>query len=193
MFSKYKRIGVLGDIADIQMGQSPNGSTYNTYGRGMIFFQGRTDFGFRFPSIRQFTSEPKCVALQNDILMSVRAPVGDVNIAHEKCCIGRGLASIRSKNNYQSFMLYLMFSVKKYLDVFNSEGTVFGSINTKTLLSLPVIVPSFKEIEIFEELVSPIDDYIRSNHDETKRLKALRDTLLPKLMSGEIDVSKVEI
>ena len=83
--------GTLSDIADITMGQSPSGSSYNEEGEGTIFFQGRAEFGFRFPSIRLYTTEPKRMACANDILMSVRAPVGDLNVAHTNCCIGRGL------------------------------------------------------------------------------------------------------
>ena len=121
--------GTLNDIADITMGQSPSGSSYNENGNGSIFFQGRAEFGFRFPSVRLYTTEPKRIAHTNDTLMSVRAPVGDLNVAHTDCCIGRGLAAIHSKSNHQSFILYTMFSLKKQLDVFNGEGTVFGSIN----------------------------------------------------------------
>ena len=94
--------GCLSDIADITMGQSPSGSSYNEDGIGTIFFQGRAEFGFRFPSVRLFTTEPKRMACANDTLMSVRAPVGDLNVAHTDCCIGRGLAAIHSKTNHQS-------------------------------------------------------------------------------------------
>lgn len=105
--------GSLSDIADITMGQSPSGSSYNEDGIGTIFFQGRAEFGFRFPTIRLYTTEPKRMAYTNDILMSVRAPVGDLNVAHTDCCVGRGLAAIHSKTNRQSFMLYTMFSLKR--------------------------------------------------------------------------------
>lgn len=108
------------------MGQSPKGTSYNEIGNGIVFYQGRADFGNRFPSIRLFTTEPSRYAEPHSVLLSVRAPVGDINIAVEKCCIGRGLASIYSKTGHQSFVLYTMFSLKKELDKFNSEGTVFG-------------------------------------------------------------------
>ena len=71
------------------MGQSPSGNSYNEDKQGTVFFQGRAEFGFRFPTVRLYTTEPKRIALKNDTLMSVRAPVGDLNIAHENCCIGR--------------------------------------------------------------------------------------------------------
>lgn len=185
--------GSLSDISDITMGQSPSGSSYNEDGIGTIFFQGRAEFGFRFPAIRLYTTEPKRMACENDTLMSVRAPVGDINVAHTDCCIGRGLAAIHSKTNRQSFMLYTMFSLKKRLDVFNGEGTVFGSINRSSLNDIPVLIPSNGAIENFERIVAPMDAAIRNNYDEICRLQEIRDSLLPKLMSGEIDVSNIQL
>ena len=185
--------GTLSDIADITMGQSPSGSSYNEDGTGTIFFQGRAEFGFRFPSVRLYTTEPKRMARSNDTLMSVRAPVGDLNVAHTDCCIGRGLAAIHSKNNHQSFVLYTMFSLKKQLDVFNGEGTVFGSINRNSLNEMPILIPSSEKLDEFEALVSPMDAAIRNNYDEICRLEQLRDSLLPQLMSGELDVSDIDL
>lgn len=185
--------GSLSDIANITMGQSPSGSSYNEDEIGTIFFQGRAEFGFRFPTIRLYTTEPKRMAYANDILMSVRAPVGDLNVAHNDCCIGRGLAAIHSKTNHQSFVLYTMFSLKKQLDVFNGEGTVFGSINRNSLNDMPILIPDDEQIEKFELIVAPMDAAIRNNYDEICRLQAVRDSLLPRLMSGELDVSNIGI
>ncbi len=185
--------GTLSDIADITMGQSPSGSSYNENGEGTIFFQGRAEFGFRFPSIRLYTTEPKRMACANDVLMSVRAPVGDLNVAHTDCCIGRGLAAIHSKTGHQSFVLYTMFALKEQLNIFNGEGTVFGSINRNSLNDMPIVIPSPDSISAFEDIVAPIDAAIRNNYDEICRLTQLRDSLLPKLMSGEIDVSDLDL
>ena len=187
------KIGKLGEIADITMGQSPNGSSYNEDKQGCIFFQGRAEFGKRFPSVRLYTTEQKRMAKKNDILMSVRAPVGDFNIAVEDCCIGRGLCSIRAKGNFQSFVLYTIWSLQKQLEIFNGEGTVFGAINKDSLNSLPITIPSLANIGQFENIVSSLDNIIRNNFLENTRLAELRDTLLPKLMSGEINVDSVEI
>lgn len=186
-------LGILSDIANITMGQSPNSNSYNEEGNGTIFFQGRAEFGFRFPSVRLFTTEPKRMACENDTLMSVRAPVGDLNVAHKDCCIGRGLAAIHSKNNHQSFVHYTMFSLKKQLNVFNGEGTVFGSINRNALNEMPILIPSDEKLDKFESIVAPMDAAIRNNYDEICRLEQLRDTLLPKLMSGELDVSDIDL
>lgn len=185
--------GTLSDIADITMGQSPSGSSYNEDGTGTIFFQGRAEFGFRFPSVRLYTTEPKRMARSNDTLMSVRAPVGDLNVAHMDCCIGRGLAAIHSKSHHQSFVLYTMFSLKKQLNVFNGEGTVFGSINRNSLNDMPILIPSDDILDEFERIVAPMDLTIRNNYDENCRLQDIRDTLLPRLMSGELDVSDIDI
>lgn len=181
----------LSDVANITMGQSPDGSSYNEDCIGTVFYQGRAEFGFRYPTRRLFTTEPKRMAHYNDVLMSVRAPVGDINVAKEDCCIGRGLAAIQSKNNTPSFILYTMYNLKKNLNIFNGEGTIFGSINKDSLNSLKINIPPENIIMKFEKTVSPIDRLIENNCKENEQLTQLRDTLLPKLMSGEIDVSNV--
>ena len=185
--------GTLSDIAVITMGQSPSGSSYNEDGVGEVFYQGRAEFGFRFPKRRLFTTEPKRIAEAGDVLLSVRAPVGDLNIAYERCCIGRGLGAIHSKTGHSSFVLYTMFALRSQLDVFNGEGTVFGSINRDALNAIPIDIPPVTEIDQFEVVAHPIDELIRANCEENCRLEAIRDSLLPKLMSGEIDVSAVQL
>lgn len=184
---------VLSDVADITMGQSPKSDTYNEEGIGTVFFQGRAEFGFRFPTRRLYTIDPRRMAHANDVLMSVRAPVGDINVAYEDCCIGRGLSAIHSNDGHQSYILYTMIDRQKQLDIFNGEGTVFGSINRDSLKSLKVALPPRKLVDQFEELVSPIDSAIRVNYDESCQLESIRDMLLPRLMSGEIDVSNIDI
>jgi len=185
--------GMLKDIAEITMGQSPSGSSYNEDGTGEVFYQGRAEFGARFPTRRLFTTEPKRMAESGDVLMSVRAPVGDLNVAYERCCIGRGLGAIHSKTGHQSFVLYTMFALRPELDVFNGEGTVFGSINRDALNNMPITIPSAEDLDSFESVVSPMDAMIRRNYEENCRLQVMRDSLLPRLMSGEIDVSNVQI
>ena len=181
-------VGTLSEIADITMGQSPQGSSYNEEGNGIIFYQGRTEFGNRFPSIRLYTTEPTRIAEINSVLLSVRAPVGDINIAKNKCCIGRGLAAIKSKQGYNSFILYLLQSLKPLLKQYNGEGTVFGCINRKEIEGLPIIIPKEFVINEFEEIAEKIDTEIKNLTTEQETLSALRDTLLPKLMSSELSV-----
>ena len=191
MFGGQGDNATLADVAAITMGQSPAGDSYNEEGVGAVFYQGRGEFGWRFPMQRLFTTEPRRTASADDVLMSVRAPVGDLNVAYEDCCIGRGLAAISSEHH--SFCLYLMRSLKKKLDAFNGEGTVFGSINGRALNGLSIYAPPSGAINSFETRISPVDKLVRTNEAENRNLEALRDSLLPKLMTGEIDVSKIDI
>jgi type I restriction enzyme S subunit len=180
------RWGKLGEEFNVIMGQSPPGESYNHNGNGMVFFQGKTDFGFRFPEIRLFTTEPKRLAKKFNTLLSVRAPVGAVNIAFENCCLGRGLAAIYHKNEFKSYTYYTLKSLKKIFDVFEGEGTVFGSINQENLKNINVIVPDIMTLEEFEEITRPLDDQIFNLETQSRTLKTLRDVLLPRLMRGEV-------
>ena len=179
------KVGKLSDIAEITMGQSPDGKSYNEDGIGTVFYQGRAEFGTRFPTRRLFTTEPKRIAKKFDTLMSVRAPVGDLNIANEDCCIGRGLAAIHSKDRHQSFVHYTVVFLRPQLDVFNGEGTVFGCINRDALNNMEVIIPSKIDLDKFEKIVTTMDIDIFNRSEENDRLKNIRDTLLPKLMNGD--------
>ena len=181
-------IGKLSDIADITMGQSPDGKSYNENGDGVVFYQGRAEFGWRFPTRRLFTTAPSRMARKYDTLMSVRAPVGDLNIANEDCCIGRGLAAIHSKNNHQSFVHYTIIALKPKLDMYNGEGTVFGCINRDSLSNMEVIIPCKQDLDKFESLVSALNAKIFYRSEENRRLMILRDSLLPKLMSDEMEL-----
>ena len=179
-------VGTLSEIADITMGQSPSGSSFNEDGRGIVFYQGRTEFGFRFPLIKLFTTEPTRYAEPHSVLMSVRAPVGDINVALVKCCIGRGLAAITAKYNAYSFVLYTLKGKSSELDLYNGEGTVFGSINRKDLERLSVLIPPKSIIQRFNDCIKPIDDSIEIACKEIVSLSYSRDSLLPKLMSGQL-------
>ncbi|MBO4639091.1 MAG: restriction endonuclease subunit S [Treponema sp.] len=187
------KMGKLSEIAEITMGQSPDGKSYNEDGIGTVFYQGRAEFGIRFPTRRLFTTEPKRMAKKFDTLMSVRAPVGDTNIANEDCCIGRGLAAIHSNDNHQSFIHYTVLALRSQLDVFNGEGTVFGCINRDALNNMEVVIPSKSDLDKFEQIVASLDADIFNRSEENRNLTNLRDTLLPKLMSGEIEVDSVQI
>ena len=186
------REGTLSEIATITMGQSPDGASYREDGIGTVFYQGRAEFGSRFPTRRLFTTQPKRMASKGDVLMSVRAPVGDLNVAYETCCLGRGLAGIQSTSGFQSFVLYTMFVLKPQLDMFNGEGTVFGSINKNAMASLRVIIPTIDVLSQFEKLVSPMDATIENNFTENCNLETTRDALLPRLMSGELSIADIK-
>jgi len=182
------RVGALSEIANITMGTSPSGSSYNVTGEGDVFYQGRAEFGFRFPKRNMYTTEARRFAEIDSVLLSVRAPVGDINVAEERCCIGRGLASVQSKDGNNSFMLYLMQYLRPVFDRFNGEGTVFGCINKKALEDLPVIIPDKETMGGFDDVCNKMDGQIKTLDQESRRLAQLRDTLLPRLMSGELKV-----
>jgi len=178
----------VGHEFDVTMGQSPPGDTYNEEGEGAPFFQGRRDFGERFPSNRVYCSAPKRMANEGDTLLSVRAPVGDTNIALTNCCIGRGLAALRHKSGCSSYTYYSIIQLGQALSSYDSEGTVFGSINQKNLRAIPVVAPAIDVLAAFTRTVGSIDELIRVNSEEASTLADTRDTLLPKLLSGELSV-----
>ncbi|MFH1044152.1 MAG: restriction endonuclease subunit S [Pseudomonadota bacterium] len=182
----------VGKHFSLTMGQSPPGSTYNESGDGLPFFQGRTDFGFRFPSRRVFCTAPTRLAKVGDTLVSVRAPVGYVNIAIEACAVGRGVAAVRHHSGSRSFTYHAMHNLGEHFGKFEGEGTVFGSINKADFERLPFVAPPKAVLDCFEHLASPIDDRVESNEVESRTLTALRDSLLPKLISGELRVKDVK-
>lgn len=176
------RIGTISDIATIVMGQSPEGETYNKDGNGMIFYQGRTDFGYRFPDITTYTTNPKKKALKDDILISVRAPVGDLNITTQDCAIGRGLAALRSKLKCNSHLFYTLQNLKSHFDISDGEGTIFGSINKDDLHNLEIVF-SENKIKDFDKIVRPIDDCIKIYCIQNQKLTELKALLLSRLAS----------
>ncbi|WP_199857723.1 restriction endonuclease subunit S [Erythrobacter sp. EC-HK427] len=183
----WKR-STIGASFNLTMGQSPPGDTYNDDGEGLPFFQGRTDFGFRYPENRKYCDAPKRVAEAEDTLVSVRAPVGDINLAWEKSCVGRGVAAVRHKSGSASFTYYSAAALRSELEIYQHTGTVFGAINKKQFEALKTVEPDMAVLKAFDELVGPIDQKVRTNELECRTLTRTRDLLLPKLMSGEIRV-----
>lgn len=180
----------LSTFANITMGQSPPGESYNQEGIGMVFFQGATDFGWRYPKVREFTTSPSRLAKQGDILLSVRAPVGTLNIADQDCCIGRGLAALNAKSGHDSFLFEVMLYFKCIFDRRNSSGTTFGSITKEDLHSLEFACPSIglPLLDDFEEKTKHLHKTILNNQQQNKELTQLRDWLLPLLMNGQVSV-----
>ena len=186
------RVGTVGDNFRLTMGQSPPGETYNEIGEGIPFYQGRTDFGFRFPNRRVYCTAPTRMAEPGDTLVSVRAPVGDVNIAIERCAVGRGVAAVRHVRGSRSLTYHGMHNLGSHFKAFEAEGTVFGSINKTDFAKLPFIESTSNVIEAFDRMVSPLDDQVEMLEKESRTLAALRDALLPKLISGELRVPDAE-
>ncbi|HDY6985033.1 TPA: restriction endonuclease subunit S [Klebsiella pneumoniae] len=181
-------VNTLSQIANITMGQSPAGESYNEDGIGTLFFQGSTDFGWLFPTPRQYTTSPARMAKKGDILLSVRAPVGDMNIANADCCIGRGLAALNSKSRSDGFLFYVMKYFKQVFDRRNAEGTTFGSMTKDDLHSLQVVCPEPGLLKRYDDIVSEYNKMIFTRSLENQDLTKLRDWLLPLLMNGQITV-----
>ncbi len=179
----------LDQIANITMGQSPPGESFNKTGDGIVFFQGSTDFGWQFPTVRQHTTQPARLAKRGDILLSVRAPVGDMNIANLDCCIGRGLAALNSKEGFDGFLFYVMKYFKTIFDRRNSEGTTFGSITKDDLHSLPLAYPPTELLKEYDKVVSSYNQMVFTRSMENQHLTQLRDWLLPMLMNGQVTVA----
>ena len=182
--------GKLGDEFEFIMGQSPSGESFNEEGAGIPMYQGNADFGFRFPTKRIFTTQPTKFAEINDTLISVRAPVGAQNMATEKCCIGRGVAAFRYKHNHDfySYTYYKLKSLLEEIKQYNDNGTVFGSISKSDFENIDIVIPDINTIQHFQEQVKPIDDKIINNNKQIQTLIQQRDSLLPKLMSGEVKI-----
>ena len=174
----------LKDCFDIVMGQSPPGHTYNDTGDGLPFFQGRSDFSFRYPRNRKFCTAPNRIAEPEDTLVSVRAPVGDLNMAWERCCIGRGVAALRYRARAASFTYYTMQALQARLRKYENTGTVFSAITQTQLTRLPIQHPSIELVHAFERLARGWDETIRRNTAQINTLVALRSVLLPRLVSG---------
>ena len=185
------REGKLPDEFIFTMGQSPVGTSFNEEGIGTPMFQGNADFGFRFPSERVYTTEPTRFAEPLDTLVSVRAPVGEQNMALVKCCIGRGVAAFRYKadNNYYTYTYFKIRSLMTEIKQFNDEGTVFGSIGKSDFEALDIIIPPQALIKEFEQTAKPLNDKVIENCKQIYILEKLRDSLLPKLMRGEVRVT----
>ena len=183
-------VGKLEDEFDFVMGQSPNGSDLNELKEGVIFYQGRSDFGFRFPKPRIYTTAPKRFAQKFDTLVSVRAPVGDMNMAIEECCLGRGVAAFRYKQNpkYYSYTYYKMRSLIELIKQFEDNGSIFGSIGKDDFKKIENVIPTTEWINKFQREAESIDKKIYNNSAQIISLTLLRDSLLPKLMNGEVIV-----
>lgn len=182
--------GRIPDEFAFTMGQSPFGTSFNEDRIGTPMFQGNADFGFRFPLERVYTTEPTRFAEPLDTLVSVRAPVGEQNMALVKCCIGRGVAAFRYDMNkdYYTYTYFKIRSLMSEIKQFNDEGTVFGSIGKSDFEALDINLPPPALIKDFEIKAKPINDKIIENCHQIYTLEKLRDTLLPKLMSGEVRV-----
>ncbi|MGN7706901.1 restriction endonuclease subunit S [Chryseobacterium sp. 22543] len=184
------KLAKLNDITYINMGQSPPSHTYNSNGKGLPFFQGKAEFGKLYPVALKYCSQPIKIAQKNDILISVRAPIGATNITTENCCIGRGLASINTLGKIPPLYIlwYLRLIETKIID--QGTGSIFKAISKDTLENINVPVSSVKEAEriVFkiEELFSKLYEAEEVLEKAKKALKTFKQSLLNQAFSGNL-------
>ncbi len=184
----------LSGTAHLTMGQSPSSMDYGADNSGLPFHQGVTDFDGRFHKNRLYLNaslEWSRTASPGDILFSVRAPVGRMAVALENLALGRGLASIREKEGNQAFLLTHLLASFPRTDMFGS-GTIYKAVTKGDVQSIPILVPPRELKSSFEGIAGPIWHQVRALTLTNTRLRAARDLLLPKLISGEIDVGRAE-
>lgn len=164
----------LGDVCTINMGQSPDSATYNENGKGLPFFQGNADFGEIYPTTRLWCSEPTKVARKNDILISVRAPIGALNISNCECCIGRGLAAL-SVNSEICSQKYLWHALSSKVQELNSKGTgsTFKAINKKILSETEIPLPPLDEQRKIAAVLDKVSDLIAKRRQQLNKLDTL--------------------
>jgi type I restriction enzyme S subunit len=177
----------LGELAKVTMGQSPESQYYNDVGEGLPFHQGVVDFGDRFVTHRVFCTAPNRIAEGGDILCSVRAPVGRLNITLDRIVIGRGLAALRSRAGQQS-LLFQQLRAHFFREDLIGAGAIFASVTKKEFESQEILNPSPRLANAYEDVGRVSDKQQRVLFSQNEKLRAARDLLLPRLMSGEITV-----
>jgi type I restriction enzyme S subunit len=179
----------LKDIAKVNMGSSPPSSTYNEDGDGLPFFQGNAEFGSLYPEENQWCIDPQKVADKDNILISVRAPVGDINIAPYRCCIGRGLAAIEGEETSNKFIYYCLKQFNPKLQSY-SQGSTFSSINKKVLETFFVNYPPLPEQKKIASILSSVDKSIEKTDEVIEETKELKKGLMQELLTKGIGHSE---
>lgn len=175
----------LGKVAKLTMGQSPSSDTYNTENNGLPFFQGNADFGSRYPRVRYWCNEPTKIANEQSILFSVRAPVGEVNIAPYECCIGRGLAAIDGEKVHQEFLYQKLQHAKPQFQLL-SQGSTFEAVNGSDLKEFDLVLPPVPEQQKIAAILFSVDDVIEKTRAQIDKLKDLKTGMMQELLTKGI-------
>lgn len=183
------RVTSLGQVCSVVAGQSPKGSSYNSNGSGLPFYQGKKAFSEKFiGEPTAWTTQVTKEADSGDILMSVRAPVGPINFATQKICIGRGLAAIKSSDAIDSEYLFYALLYKQP-EIRGNEGAVFASINKKQIESILLPLPPLPEqkriVAILDEAFAGIDAAISNTEKNLANARELFESVLSSTFSGQ--------
>lgn len=181
-------VSLLSNMSDINMGSSPSSEYYNESQNGLPFFQGNANFGHRYPTPEVWCTKPDKVAEEGDILISVRAPVGELNFANTDCCIGRGLAAIGGTNSDSEFMFYSLLYSRQRLESY-AQGSTFDSVNSKVLQNFPVVCPKLPEQRRIAEILSTVDEQIQQTKSIIETTEELKRGLREELILGGISHS----
>ena len=185
-------VSPLAEACLLVMGQSPKSEFYNDIGEGLPFHQGVTNFGRRFPTHTRWTTVDKRVAEPGDILFSVRAPVGRINMASDRLVIGRGLSAIRALDAHQNFLL-MQLKDKFAIEDSIGGGTIFNAVTKKDMESIMLLQPTKSVVEEFEAAATPMGNLVTNFSRQNVVFRKARDLLLPRMVSGELDVSELDL
>jgi type I restriction enzyme S subunit len=180
-------LGPLSDIASVVMGASPPGATYNDLGIGVPLVNGPVEYGDFFVEKKKWTTQPTRLSCKGDLILCVRGSTGRRAFADDEYCLGRGVCAIRALRSAQALINRLVLDGLAEL-LSKTTGSVFPNLSSKDIKSLRVVVPPSPIVELYCELVAPLDRRIWTNVSASRILSTLGDTLLPKLISGELSV-----
>lgn len=176
----------LDEVANIGMGQSPDSSSYNDKGKGYPFLQGCSEFGSTYPSVIYYCDHPRRIAPKDSILISVRAPVGELNRANREYCIGRGLGYISYKSANIEYLYYLLFTKRHDLERV-SQGSTFEAINSHELKSLKLILPPIPEQKKISRILTTVDNLIEKTEALIEKYKAIKQGMMHDLFTRGVD------
>ena len=185
-------VSKLKDCCAIIAGQSPESKYYNFDGEGIPFFQGKADFGDLYPTIRVYCSQPTKIAEKDDILLSVRAPVGPTNLAPCQVCIGRGLTAIRPSSQLLTGYVLMFFRFFEAQLALKGTGTTFNAITQNVIKNLEIPIPPLDEqrriVSRIEELFSELDNSVSTLQKTKEQLAVYRQAVLKEAFEGKFSL-----
>ena len=190
MIPKGWEVGALDDIANTTMGASPKSSSYNTENIGMPLLNGASDFNGTIINPTKHTTEPKKICKKDDMVFCIRATIGNLTFADKEYCIGRGVASVTPKDERYREFIYFNINDSIQSLISQATGSVFLNLTKDNINKMKIVIPTKEVLNKFSEITSNIINKVQSNNVENEGLINLRDSLLPKLMSGELKVLK---